>query len=225
MRKTILTCFILYFMSNGAVNNLYAQIGFKIGMSNSSLSFSDNDGRPFFGYEVDWLIGHELPGVQLGFFKDFEISKHFGIQTEIFYARRGMNAATKFLFDDIDYKIKLDYIEIPAEFKLKLPLTKSIRTGLLAGPYLAMKISAKRHSQIDGISERIKLKNVHNYDYGFIVSLYSEIVIRKLNFVLELRYNHGLSNIMDPLENSVRVSEEDGTIRSKSFIILMGVHL
>jgi hypothetical protein len=225
MRKTILICFILYFVSNGAVNNLYAQIGFKMGMSNSSLSISENEGRPFFGYEIDWLIRHELLGVQLGVFKDFEISKHFGIQTEIFYVRRGMNASTHFLFDDIDYKIKLDYIEIPTEFKLKLPLTKSITTGLMAGPYFAIKLGAKRHSQIDGITKCIKLKNVHNFDYGFIVSLYSDNVIRKLNFVLELRYNHGLSNIMDQLENSVRVSEEGGTIKSKSVIILMGVCL
>jgi hypothetical protein len=225
MRKTLFLCLVLYLVSNGADNLLFAQLGFKIGMSNSSLSLSENEGRPFFGYEVDWLIRHELLGVQLGVFKDFEISKHFGVQVEIFYARRGMDASTHFLFDDIDYKIKLDYIEIPAEIKLRLPLTKSITAGLLAGPYFAIKIGAKRHSQIDGITERIKLNNVHNFDYGLIVSLYSDILIRKLNFVLELRYNHGLSNIMDPLENSVRVSEEDGTIRSKSAIILMGVRL
>ena len=225
MRKTLLLCFVLYFVSNGAANKLFAQLGFKIGMSNSSLSISENEGQPFFGYEVDWLIRHELLGLQLGVYKSYDISKNFGIQAEIFYARRGMDASTHFLFDDIDYKIKLDYIEIPAEFKLKLPLTKSITTGLLAGPYFAMKIGAKRYSQIDGITERIKLKNVHNFDYGFIVSLYSDMVIRKLSFVLELRYNHGLSNIMDPLENSMMVSEEGGTIKSKSFIILMGVHL
>jgi len=225
MRKTLFLCLVLYLVSNGAVNNLYAQIGFKIGMSNSSLSISENDGRPFLGYEVDWLIRHELLGVQIGIFKDFEISKHFGVQAEIFHVRRGMDASTHFLFDDIDYKVKLDYIEIPVEIKLKLPLTKSITTGLLAGPYFAFKIGAKRHSQIDGITECIKLNNVHNFDYGFIVSLFSDIVIRKLNFVLELRYNHGLSNIMDPLKNSVRISEEDGTIKSKSAIILMGVRL
>ena len=225
MRKTLFLCLILYFVSNGAICNLFAQIGFKIGMSNSILLISKNEGRHFLGCEIEWLIWHKLTGIQLGLFKDFEISKHFGIQAEIFYARRGMDASTHFLFDDIDYKIKLDYIEIPAEIKLKLPLTKSITTGLMTGPYFAIKIGAKRHSQIDGITERIKLNNVHNFDYGFIVSFYSDIVIRKLNFVLELRYNHGLPNIMDSLENSVRISEEDGTVKSKSAIILMGVRL
>lgn len=225
MRKTIFIFIVILFVNSSAADRLVAQVGIKIGMSHSILSISENEARPFLGYEIEWLTWQKLTGLQLGVSTDFEISKHFGMQAEIFYARRGMDASTQFLFDEIDYKIQLDYIEMPAEFKLKLPLTESIATGLVVGPYFAINIGAKRQSQIDGISERIKLGNVSRFDYGLIAGLYSDFVVGNLKLVLDLRYNHGLANVMQAVENSVSISGEDGTVRNKSLNILLGVRL
>lgn len=86
MKNTIFICIVILFMNNSAVDSHYAQVGIKIGMSNSILSISENEGRPFLGNEIEWLIWHNLTGIQLGVFKDFAISEHFAIQAEIFYS-------------------------------------------------------------------------------------------------------------------------------------------
>ena len=70
-------------------------------------------------------------------------------------------ASTDDLFDDIDYEIKLDYIEIPVELQSKLLLTNLATIGLLADPYFAIELDANRHSRIDGISERRLQANQH----------------------------------------------------------------
>jgi len=166
---------------------LLAHVGVKVGMSSSILSIPDNEGRPFLGYETEWLIWHRLTGVQLGIFKEFDVAEHLGIQAEILYARRGMDASTGFLFDDVDYKIKLDYIEIPAECKLRLPLSDATAIGILAGPYFAVNVGARRQSRIDGAWQRITLKNVRTFDYGLVAGVCSDIVIRNRTLVLEFR--------------------------------------
>lgn len=194
-------------------------------MSSSILSISDSEGRPFLGYEIEWLMWHRLDSVHLGIFKEFDIAEHFSIQAEISYARRGMDASTDFLFDDIDYKISLDYIEIPMECKLRLALSEATTTGVLAGPYFAVNAGARRHSRIDGARQDVTLKNVHTFDYGLVAGAYTDTVVWNRTLMLELRYNHGLSNIMDSLENSISVSEQHGTVRNRCFAILIGVCL
>lgn len=225
MRKMIVLFLILYFVNDGTAHILSDQIGFKIGMSNSSLAISEDEAEPFLGYESQWLIRHNLPGFQFGLFKNFDLSENVQLQAEIFYAQRGVDASTEYLFDDVDYKVRLDYIEIPATFKYNFPVTTSISAGVSAGPYGAIKINAKRHSRIDGVSESIKLENVRDFDYGLVLGLFSDVVLRDSNLVLELRYNHGLPNIMTPLQNIARISDKQGTVKNRSFIIFMGVRL
>lgn len=207
------------------VETLLAHVVVKVGMSSSILSVSASDGGSFLGYEAEWLMWHRLTGIQLGIAKEFGVAEHVRIQAEVFYVRRGMDASTAFLFDDIDYKIKMDYIELPAECKLSLPVSHTSTIGLLAGPYLAVNLGARRHSRIDGARQRIALKNVRALDYGFVAGVYSDIVIRNRTVLLEFRYNQGLANIVDRLENSIPVSEEHGTVRNRSFAILTGVSL
>jgi len=225
MRRAVLILIIILSVTSSAFGAVLANAGFKVGMSNSGLSFTGNEARPFLGYEIEWMTWQRLMGIQAGVFKEFGISQNFGIQAEIYYARRGMDASTHYLFDDVDYKVRLDYIEVPVALKTELPLSESIAAGLVFGPYLATNIGAERSSRIDGISEEIGLKNVKNFDYGFITGLCLDIATRKPNWVLEIRYNHGLCNVMEPIENSARVSGEDGTVKNRSFVVLIGAHL
>jgi len=222
MRITLL-CILFLITHCCHAESLLKNMGIKVGVCNSSLSIRENEGRPFFGYEIEWLIRHSLTGFQAGLYKNYQLSNNFEIQPELFYVRRGVNAATEFLFDTIDYKVKLDYLELPVPVKGNLLISQSIVAGVYAGPYVAVNLAAKRESRIDDVYESLVLENVKRYDYGLVLGLNTNFVIKEKQMIFDLRYNHGLYNIMDPIKSAPRVSEENGWVKNRSWIVLLGI--
>jgi hypothetical protein len=206
-------------------SSVLAQPGIHVGVSAATLAIAEDEGRPFFGREIEWLIWGKETGLHVGVFHRIHLSRHLGLLTELSYVRRGLKGDTRLLFDDIDYGIALDYLEVPLAATITLPIGKTFAAHLVGGAYGALQIGARRSSRIDGITERVDLSNARRWDYGLMTGIAPSVSMRGRIIRIELRYYYGLANIMESMRGSVPVSAEGGSVKNRSFSVLLGVSL
>ena len=209
--------FIVFF-----TNTLFAGIGIKGGVSISGLLSATADFRHFLGYEMDWLTMGNLWSFQIGVFRTFDISGHFKFQPEIYYSNRGGDASEAFTFEKIKFKVIINYLEFPLLLKYEIPLKGRFRFNLLVGPYAALKLSAKKCSEIWGRKEVADLENVKSFDYGVIFGGGIEVSMGSGQLILELRSSYGLKNIMTMPEGFIKLYDEEDFVRNFSAVIMTG---
>lgn len=222
MRKSFSGCIRLCLLIVFSTNTLFAGIGIKGGVSLSGLLSATGDFRHFLGYEIDWLSMGNLKGFQIGVFKTFDISKHFKFQPEIYYSVRGGDASETFLFERIKFKVRINYLEFPLLLKYEIPLKGRFMPGLFLGPYAALKLSAKKRTEIWGRKEATDLESVKSLDYGAVFGGGIEVHIGSGQLILEIRSSYGLKNIMLMPEGFIRLYDEKDFVRNFSFVIMTG---
>ena len=225
MRKYISGFIIFCLLIVFSTNTLFAGIGIKGGVGISGLLSARGDFRHLLGYEIDWLAMGNLKSFQIGVFKTFDISEHFKFQPEIYYSIRGGDASETFLFERIKFKVIINYIEIPLLLKYEILLKGRFRPELLLGPYAALKLSAKKYTEIWGKKEATDLENVKSIDYGIIFGGGMEVNVGSGQLILELRSSYGLKNIMRMPENFIKLYDEKDFMRNFSFVIMTGYKL
>jgi hypothetical protein len=202
---------------------LRAEIGVKGGMTLSGLQSSTGDYRHVLGYEMSGLSGGKpLMGFQVGLFITFDLSRRFQIQPEIYYTLRGGDHSTTYLYDDIVYKVKIFYVEIPVILKYKIVAGRTFSSAVCAGPYAAFKLKAEKQTRIWKEDEVTTLPNVRSFDYGLILGLTVEYAIGSGRAHLDLRSGLGMNNIMDVLPDTVRLYPDKDHIRNLYISILAG---
>ena len=169
------TCSIFLILTLAFTLNANAQgtaYGIKGGVSLASFSGDDTD-------ELDTRTGFMIGG-----FVTFPMGSAISIQPEVFYAQKG----TK--FDDLgsDVTFKLDYIDIPVLFKYTLA-GENATPYFLFGPYIGFNITSERSAN----GQSVDLDNVASTDFGLVFG----IGVNFQKFLLEVRYDMGLSNIID----------------------------
>lgn len=222
IRKFIIGSIVVCLLIQFSQNSVYAELGIKGGASVSGLFSATGDFRHFLGYEIDWLSMGNLVGFQIGVFYTFNVSSHFKFQPEIHFATRGGDASEVFVFDNIEYKVKLYYLEIPLLLKYEIPLEGRFRPGIFLGPYAAFKLSAKKHTEIWGRKETADLTNVQSFDYGAVIGGGVEYDLGPGRLILELRYNLGLKNILTMPEGFIRLYEDKDSVRNFALLIMTG---
>ncbi len=222
MRKIILRLSVVCVWLVCAIPSFPGELGIKGGVSLSGLHSATGDFRHFLGYEMDWLKMRNYLGFQLGFFKTVDISKHFQFQPEINYSLRGGDASEAFIFEDVVYKIKLSYLEVPLLLKYSIPLKGKVKPVVLLGPYGALKLSAKKYSEIWGDKETTSLGNVKSFDYGVILGVGADINMFSGELLLEFRSQWGLPNIMDIPEGYIKLYSEKDKINNFAFAAILG---
>jgi len=211
------------FMANLPANALHIKTGIKGGMSLSGLMSKTGDFRHAFGYEMDWLSMGNSFGGQVGLFSTFDISKTFKFQPELFYVNWGGDGSETFVFEKILYKVTIQYIQVPLLLKVNFLSRKKIQPVLHLGPYLALKLNAKKNTEIWGEKEQADLVHVKSLDYGLAAGAGFELALKRGRIIFELRSNLGLKNIMTVPEGMIRLYDEKDSIRNFSFAFLTGV--
>ena len=200
---------------------LRAATGFKGGICFSGLAPTAGF-RHFLGYELGGLSGGALLGFQAGFFKTFNLSRRLQLQPEIFYARRGGDSSTTFVYDDIVYRIKISFIEFPLTLKFRVWSRGAFSAAVFAGPYAALRLKAEKKTRIWRREESTPLENVKELDYGVILGLGSEYDGRRGRVLLELRSGYGLGNAMEAIPGAIRLHEEKEAVRNVHVAVLVG---
>lgn len=169
MKNMLLTA-IAFFMLSGILQAQHMNIGIKGGLNLSTIHTDiSSDYKSRIGFVVG-LLSH------------IHINENFAIQPEVVYSTQG----SAYKFTGIDYKLNLNYINIPLNFQYMFD--NGFR--LQAGPQIGFLTSAKAVSSGSDLDMK---SNFENIDIGLTIGM--SYVKPSTGFGIDLRYNHGLSNI------------------------------
>ena len=181
-----------------------AQIDVKVGLGVSDIVFKDEGQTPYLGYEIN-SIEHRLPLLtfQIGVFTSFEVSNHIDFQPELLLVSQGLDYSTKFLFDDIRYKIKSSYIQLPLLFKYRTAVKKNKLSGIMVGPYASIKLNSNRIIEIQGHREKSEMTNINQTDFGVIAGFAFDFNLASRKMLINLRSSYSLFNMMDRIDGYI----------------------
>ena len=181
-----------------------AQVGVKAGLGVSDIGFKKEGQIPYLGYEIN-SIEHRLPLLtyQIGAFANFEVSERIGFQPELLYVTQGLDYSTTYLYDDVTYKIKSSYLQLPLLFKYRTAVKKNKPSGIMVGPYAAIKLKGKRITEIEGLREKTEVTNLKQTDLGVIVGYAFDFNLASKKMLLEIRTGYSLINMMDRIDGYI----------------------
>jgi len=170
-------------------------------------SFGIRGGLTFYSVETEVSGGFfgnisETSGTKLGFaagvYAEFPLTNIFSFQPELMFVQKGGSEDGDF-FDDDDFfnddinggtqKLTLNYLDVPLLGRANIPLQADFTPYVVVGPSIGYLLSASINDvDDDDIDELFKSLN-----FGFIIGAGVEFG----NLVVDLRYDIGLSNILD----------------------------
>jgi hypothetical protein len=186
------------------ISQLSAQIGIKGGLNVSDIAFLDEGQSPYLGYEVDFLE-HNLPaaGFQIGVFGEFPIFKRLEFQPELLIIKQGLNYSKNYIYDDITYKVRIYYLDVPALLKYNLSKKARWHPALLTGPYASLKLKGTRITKIDSKLEKTPISNLRHIDFGITAGIFSGFDLSKGQITIDFRCSYSLFNMMDRIDGYI----------------------
>lgn len=147
-------------------------------------------------------------GFLFGAFAQFDVSPRVAIQPQLLYTMKGTQDA-----DDSDFKLKIDYIQIPVLAQIRFGGGSNVTPYLILGPSLAFKVSCKFTDGSTDVDCEDDLLEVSSTDFGAIGGLGLEI---GNNVTVAARYDYSFSKL---------ASDFDARNRAITFTIGYGVRL
>jgi len=186
------------------VSSASAQIGIKGGLLVSDIAFQKDGQEQYLGYEIGFL-DHRKPlySFEVGAAAIFDLSKRFDFQPELLYALQGLNYSTEYLYDNITYKININYLKIPLLFRYKVCMKEKKRSGVYAGPYTSFNLKAVRVMELEGQKEKTDMSNVKDVDFGAILGYSLDLDLPSGQMIIDLRFGYSLINMMSPLDGNI----------------------
>ena len=218
-RLVLVALFIIFTSSD-----LFGQAGIKGGLSVSALQSSNEDYRPFLGYEVGWVqhgTSNPVLGLQLGVFYTLKLSDAFNFQPEFYYSQRGYQFDHTPLYNS-NYNLHINYLELPVLFQYKLPFDWGFKPEIIAGPFAALKISSDKQIQLADEEITGTVSSVNSIDYGLVFALGAEFNAWGGQIILDLRINWGFSNVMSKPDAYIRLSDNPGTVKTRAVMFMTG---
>jgi hypothetical protein len=205
-----------------------AQFGIKAGIGVSDIVFSDEGQAPYMGYETDYLT-HRYPLItyQVGLTAVLSINRHFDIQPEILFVKQGLKYDMQFIYDHIENRANIYYLQVPAAVRYSFSLEKQHHPNLFLGPYIGVKVHSKRIKTYDGSAETTKVENAKPVDFGLITGFGYDFRLKQGKITTEIRFGYSLIDIMEPQEGYVPEYKNPGKLKARnlSLTILVGYRL
>ena len=215
MRKALAISTLVFLLAAAAIPaRAGITFGVKGGLNNSKIVFSPAIDMPGQKY---------LQGYCFGAFLSLNFGP-IGIQPEILYSRRGMEAQV--LLDPLDpaslaqARIMLDYIEIPLLVRLNIIPAGPVKLYILGGPSYGFLQKARVRMTYMGMSEEEDIKSDFKSNaLAAVGGLGLDIKIPLLFKVsIDARYHYGLGNILS--EGSTVPTDK---ARNTGFSLLLGI--
>jgi hypothetical protein len=181
-------------------------IGFKLGMTSSTLDESDDTGVSF-----DRLTSFGVGGFL-----------RFGpLQIDVLGLTKGSEQSDP---TDGDAQIKIDYVEVPVQFVFGLGSSR-LSPYLMVGPSVAFEVGCNAEME-DTAGNEVEadcddstvFPDRKEMDFGLSGAAGLQIPMGPGAVLLEGRYTHGLSNIFDDDETTT----SDFKIRNRAFGLFVG---
>jgi len=132
-------------------------------------------------------------GFNFGLFAKMPVSRGFSIQPELLYSSKGSTLKYDGDFGKGEYRVNLNYVEIPVMGVLNISKNFNLQAGGYVG-YLAK--GNVKDMKDDGTVENavdLKAENFNRFDYGLVGGLGVDIQ----TFTVGARYDYGLKEIGD----------------------------
>jgi hypothetical protein len=202
-----------------------AQIGFKAGIGLSDIVFSDEGQTPYLGYETDYLT-HRYPllSYQLGLYGTLKLNNHFDFQPELLFAKQGLNYNMDFIYDEIENKLDLYYLQLPLLIRYRFALKRKHQPNFTLGPYFAFLVHSKRTKTYDGNTTSGTAENAKSCDFGLIAGFGYDFNLKTGQVIAELRFGYSLIDILEPQEMHLPYYETQDNLKARnlSTTILIG---
>ncbi|WP_243348845.1 porin family protein [Parabacteroides sp. FAFU027] len=178
MKRILLIAFAMYVLSN-----LQAQT--KVGITGGFLPSYIIEKSGSQSESLD-----NLTGFSLGLMVDKKLGATTSLQYQVQYAQKGASGSG----DGMNYKIKLNYIEIPVMLAMHFS-----NFQIKAGPYAAYGITGTMSASQNGVSASVDMFNknstgveLNRFDAGLNIGAGLSFTDK---LILNLNYEHGLANL------------------------------
>lgn len=218
--RTLKFAAVLTFLCLMSINSIAQEYRLKGGFNLASILDKDNDGTYTKQYDNNL-------GVHLGLTYNFLINRNFAIEPGAMVIKKGTQFNEDYFGASIEYKMNINYIEVPLNFKLLLPLLEENKNFYLsAGPYLSYAISGKYKAKFDdnGDIEKDDVAinigtdkdddEIKPMDMGLTFGLGFDLE----DITIGAAYDLGLSNIVTDTANGQ-------TVKNRAFIVSLGIKL
>lgn len=203
----------------------FAQVSIKVGGNLATIAEKNEN----FSYED--VENRSLLGAVLGLSVDLGISDIFTIQPELLFSQNGGKNTFNTLVSKTEVQYRLNYLEIPVLAKVKLGNKDSEGFGiyLAAGPWVGFAINGSSESTTT-VGNTVVLQTKQDFTFD------QEDDARRLNYGLsaaagicynrvsiDLRYNHGLNNLLD---NDADNNNDNSPVRqTRGIALTLGIAL
>ncbi len=161
-------------------------------------------------------------GFAVGMAFSYDLVPGISLNPEVLYVQQG----GKYEFTMIDeYGMPagnaemvwdLDYIQIPVLARVSLPVVGSVLPTLIAGPALSYNVKKEYTTEGSAGSVTEELDYIKDTDLSLIFGLGMKLGAGPAGVNLELRYNHGLTDLNDSVDGTAK-------IQNRSLQALVGV--
>lgn len=143
-------------------------------------------------------------GFSYGIFMTYGFGRRFAVQPELLYVMKGSRYVNGQGSDAYRETMSLEYVELPILAKYELPLFRSFRTHVFAGPAPAMNIRARVDARFAGESQQESLDNVMGVDVGLVAGAGIEIPLGSGRITFDARYTAGLTTLSKKPDDNIR---------------------
>lgn len=222
--KKIVLLLLLFGSSLFLPSTAFAQIGLKAGIGIGDIVFADQGQTPYLGYEVDYLT-HRVPmlSYQFGAYGSFALNSRWVLQTELLYAKQGLNYDIDFLYDEVTYRLGIHYLQLPVLIHYRTQPKQQHFYSYYAGPYFAQRLKATRTRVIDGQETKDNMSNVKAMDFGMMLGFASHLNTSRGAASIDLRMTYSMINMMDPIEDGLWNYERSTEERARNVNVSLAI--
>lgn len=182
-------------------------IGPKVGISSATGAGSD---VPDETEAITGFIG--------GMFFRYNTGGVIAIQPELLYQRKG----GFYNGNNLDYKLTIDYLEVPLLFKLQIPVGEAVYPFIYAGPYAAFELQNQTDGDVFSVIDYQGTADINDFDAGAVLGAGMDVQLSSFYIGFDARYGIGMVNIYAEDNDG---SQPDIKNRSLSFMLGLGVNL
>ena len=212
----------LFGLLSFAAGPVRAGLGVRAGVAVSGLVASDQDFRPYLGYEVEVLqdVGYPQYGPQVGVSWDIPLPGVLTVRPELGFVQRGYHLNQIPLYNS-SYKVRISYLELSLPVRAGLPRGR-VRPGLLFGPYAAYRLDAAGRLVDRGEVDTRRLSTVSAFDCGLVLGLDTEVPAGRGRLLFDVRFNWGVAGVMREGAGFTGLHETPGRVRVLALALMTG---